>query len=147
MKRHITLALLFSLLVLPSLMAQDNVADKILGTWLSGNKEGHIEIFKIGQMYYGKIVWSKNMLEADGKTLKKDSKNEDESKRNRHIKNLVILNSFIYKNGSYAGGTIYDPKNGKTYSCKMTLKGDQLDIRGFIGISLLGRTDTWERIK
>jgi len=40
---------------------------------------------------------------------------------------------------------IYDPKNGKTYSCKMTYKGKTLDIRGYIGISLLGRTTVWER--
>jgi len=42
---------------------------------------------------------------------------------------------------------VYDPKSGKTYSCKMTLKGDKLDIRGFVGVSLIGRTDTFTRVK
>jgi uncharacterized protein (DUF2147 family) len=58
------------------------------------------------------------------------------------------LEGFTAKeNGLYDGGTIYDPKSGKTYSCKMTLKGDKLDIRGFVGLSLLGRTETWTRVK
>jgi uncharacterized protein (DUF2147 family) len=43
----------------------------------------------------------------------------------------------------YDNGKIYDPKNGKTYSCKITHKGNTLDLRGFVGISLIGRTSTW----
>jgi uncharacterized protein (DUF2147 family) len=46
----------------------------------------------------------------------------------------------------WAGGKIYDPENGKTYSCKMVLDGEQyLKVRGYIGISLLGRTEIWTR--
>jgi uncharacterized protein (DUF2147 family) len=59
---------------------------------------------------------------------------------------MQVLGDFV-KDGDnkYVDGTIYDPKNGKTYSCKMTCKGKKLDIRGYIGISLIGRTTTWER--
>jgi uncharacterized protein (DUF2147 family) len=51
------------------------------------------------------------------------------------------------KDGSneYDDGTIYDPKNGKTYSCKMTLDGSTLDVRGFIGVSMIGRSTKWYR--
>ncbi|HEV8261332.1 MAG TPA: DUF2147 domain-containing protein, partial [Burkholderiales bacterium] len=47
----------------------------------------------------------------------------------------------------WAGGEILDPHNGKTYQCKMTLSGDgkSLNVRGFIGISLIGRSQTWWR--
>lgn len=45
----------------------------------------------------------------------------------------------------WEGGKILDPKNGKIYSAKMTLKGDKLEVRGFLGVSLLGRTQTWHR--
>ncbi|MBN1327649.1 MAG: DUF2147 domain-containing protein, partial [Candidatus Cloacimonetes bacterium] len=53
---------------------------------------------------------------------------------------------FRQKGYKWKGGTIYDPESGKTYSCTMKLSGDQLEIRGFIGISLLGRTEVWSRI-
>jgi len=58
---------------------------------------------------------------------------------------LVILKGFIKKGNVYDDGTIYDPKSGKTYSCTMTLKGNNLAIRGYVGVSLLGRTSTWSR--
>jgi uncharacterized protein (DUF2147 family) len=57
------------------------------------------------------------------------------------ILGLPILRDFKYKGANeWEGGKIYDPKNGKTYSCKMTLQGNTLKVRGFVGISLLGRT-------
>jgi hypothetical protein len=46
---------------------------------------------------------------------------------------------------SWSQGKIYDPKNGKTYSCKMTLEGNELKVRGYVGFSLLGRTTVWTR--
>lgn len=121
--------------------------DQVIGTWLTTDQEGQIEIFKIGSKFYGKIVWGKDMYEADGKTPKKDTKNEDPAKRNRPLKGLIILSGFVYTNGGYEDGTIYDPNNGKTYNCKMKLSGDKLDIRGYIGLSLFGRTETWTRVK
>jgi uncharacterized protein (DUF2147 family) len=58
----------------------------------------------------------------------------------------VILKDFKYSGKTWEDGTIYDPKNGKTYSCIIKAKGlNNLDIRGYIGISLLGRTTNWTR--
>ena len=122
-------------------------SDKILGHWLSEDKDGKIEVYKNGDKYYGKLVWASKMYEADGKTSRKDDKNTNADLRNRNLKDLVILTGFTYDDGSYTGGKIYDPKNGKTYSCNMTLKGETLNIRGYIGISLLGRTTVWTRVK
>lgn len=48
-------------------------------------------------------------------------------------------------NGEWEGGSILDPKTGKIYKVKMTLKGNKLDVRGYVGVSLLGRTQTWVR--
>jgi uncharacterized protein (DUF2147 family) len=57
-----------------------------------------------------------------------------------------LLWGFKYKGANkWEGGKIYDPNNGKTYSCKMTLEGNTLKVRGFVGISLLGRTTIWTR--
>ena len=93
--------------------------------------------------YYGKIVWLKEPNNAQGKP-RTDINNPKKERQNDALMGLQLLKNFE-KDGAhgYSGGTIYDPKNGKTYSCKMTLNGDKLDVRGYVGISLLGRTTTW----
>lgn len=121
--------------------------DQVLGQWLSEEKDGKIEIYKTGDKYFGKLVWAARMYEADGKTLRKDDKNPDPGLKNRNLKDLVLLTNFIYDDGVYTDGKIYDPKTGKTYSCKMTVNGDKLSIRGYVGISLFGRTTVWTRSK
>lgn len=122
-------------------------SDKVLGQWLSEDKDGKIEIYKTGDRYFGKLVWASRMYEPDGKTPRKDEKNPNEEQRSRNLKDLVLLTNFIYDDGVYSDGKIYDPKTGKTYSCKMTVNGDKLNIRGFVGISLFGRTTIWTRVK
>jgi len=78
-----------------------------------------------------------------------DRENPDPARRNQPILGLVILRDFAFvKDGLWENGMIYDPENGKDYKCKMTLESpDVLNVRGFIGISLIGRTDTWTRVK
>lgn len=113
--------------------------------WYNQEKNAKIKIYKATDgKYYGKIVWLK-MPNRDGKP-KVDINNPDKTKRNDPVMGLLILKNFK-KDGEhgYDDGTIYDPKNGKTYSCKMTLKNDVLDLRGYVGISLLGRTTTWTK--
>ncbi len=126
------------LLAACSLFAQ--AKDPIIGKWENSSKEGRIEIYKKGEKFYGKLYWIKD-------ASKKDVKNPDESLRNRNIQGLEILTNFTKKGETYEGGQIYDPKSGKTYSCKMTLKGDKLEVRGYVGVSLLGRTEVFTRIK
>jgi len=58
---------------------------------------------------------------------------------------LVIMRGFEPDGDTYEDGTIYDPENGKTYDCKMSFKGSTLAVRGYIGFSLFGRTEIWER--
>lgn len=61
---------------------------------------------------------------------------------------MTIANGLTKNGGKYDGGHILDPENGKIYKCKMTLNesGDELEVRGYIGISLLGRSQTWKRM-
>lgn len=122
--------------------------DSILGVWLTGEGKAQIEIYKKGNKYFGKIVWMIEPLEADGST-KKDDNNPDENLRNRTIKGLEILRGFEYEgDNEWVDGKIYDPESGSDYSCKITLRKDgKLDVRGYIGISLFGRTDVWTRKK
>lgn len=121
-------------------------ADAILGTWLNEEKDAKIQVYKTGDKYFGKIIWLKQPTEGDGKTPRKDKKNSSEALRNRPILDLVILSKFTYDDGEWEDGEIYDPKSGKTYSSNMKLKGNKLEIRGYVGISLLGRTTAWTRV-
>jgi len=126
-----------------ALIAQN--ADGIKGVWTNGSKDVKVEIYKSGDRYFGKVIWGKEIYEADGKTLKKDSKNSNESLRNRTILNLVILSGYTYDDGEWVGGEIYDPKSGKTYDSKMKIKGGNLEIRGYVGSPMFGKTTVWTR--
>jgi len=116
-------------------------ADAILGEWINAEQNARFEIYKKGNKYFGKILWGTG---SDNK----DVKNPDASLRGRELVGLTILNDFVYEGKEiWADGTIYDPKDGKTYSCKLTLKSaDKLDVRGFVGFSMFGRTETWTKI-
>lgn len=115
-----------------------NEADKIIGLYWSPQKDARIEIYKKGITYFGKTVWAA--------IPRKDTQNPNQQLRQRNLLGLDILTNFTYEDGGYKDGKVYDPNNGKTYSCKMTLDGVNLKVKGYIGISLLGRTELFERI-
>ncbi|MDP9078556.1 MAG: DUF2147 domain-containing protein [Bacteroidota bacterium] len=119
--------------------------DQVEGLWYNDVKSGKILITRESDgKFYGKVVWLKEPLK-NGKP-KVDELNADPKLRSRPRLGLQVLSGFV-KDGDtkYTDGTIYDPLNGKTYSCNMTYKGQTLAIRGYIGISLFGRTTTWTR--
>ncbi|MDI9881463.1 DUF2147 domain-containing protein [Flectobacillus longus] len=121
--------------------AQNPTKDAVLGEWLSESKDGKVLIFKQGDKYFGKLSWIKD-------AAKKDVNNPDASLRSQPLLGLVILKNFEFTGKAWEEGSIYDPKNGKSYSCNMKLKkADELEIRGFVGVSLLGRTTVWTKVK
>jgi len=141
--RYITIVVL---LLTGLQLAAQKKADDITGIWLTNGKDpAKIQIFKSVDQYVGKIVWLK-FPDEDGKP-KVDRKNPEEGKRSRQIIGLLLLQGFKF-NGSdeWEGGKIYDPESGKTYSCYMSLKDNNtLKVRGYVGVSLLGRTEIWTR--
>ena len=123
-----------------------NKADDIIGIWLTGGKEpAKIQIYKSGEKFYGKIIWLKNPTE-NGKQ-RADGNNPDETKRSNPIIGLMMLTGFKFNgDDEWKGGDIYDPESGKTYSSYLYLKDkNTLKVRGYVGISLFGRTETWVR--
>ena len=75
-----------------------------------------------------------------------DFHNPDASLRSRSLCNLEIGSGFALRGDSEAsGGRLYDPESGKTYQGNLSLDGDVLKLRGYVGISLFGRTETWHR--
>jgi uncharacterized protein (DUF2147 family) len=117
------------------------------GLWYNEEKTARIKVYKSDDdRYYGKIVWLK-VPEINGKP-KTDQNNPDEAKRKDPILGLQILKGLKQDTeNSYEGGTIYDPKSGRTYSCKATYEGSKLSLRGYIGFSLIGRTTTWTKVE
>lgn len=127
--------------------AQQNAED-IVGVWETGSGKAHVKIDKVGNYFFGRIVWLKEPLNAEGKP-KVDKNNEDVNKRKQPIFGMQLVGGFEWKGeNSWENGNIYDPENGKTYRCKIDLTNNTtMNIRGYIGISLFGRTDVWKRVK
>ncbi|MFC5283355.1 DUF2147 domain-containing protein [Pedobacter alpinus] len=137
----------FIAIVFASLGVFAQSADAVIGKWTNSEGEAHIQIYKKGNKYYGKLAWLKSPNTQAGKP-KTDVNNSETSLRTRPILGLEFLKNFSYSDKTWEEGTIYDPKSGKTYSCKITMSGnDKLNVRGYVGISLIGRTDTWTRVK
>jgi len=115
--------------------------EQILGEWMSPKKDSRILIYQKQGKFEGKITWGQG-----GSAL--DVNNPDPTLRTREVIGLAILRNFVYDGDdkSWIDGTIYDPREGKTYSCRMSMKDNStLVIRGYVGISLFGRNEIWTR--
>ena len=123
-------------------------ADAIVGVWEPSHGKAKVKIEKIGDKYYGKIVWLKEKIDPETGEPKVDKNNPDESMRDVPLLGYRILKDFEYVgDGTWEEGTIYDPENGKTYSCVINMKDkNTLDIRGYVGVKTFGRTDVWRRL-
>ena len=118
------------------------------GTWKTiddntGKQKGEVTIVDNGGTFTGKV--SKILVPGDeNKTCTKCT----DDRKDQPIKGLTILTGLKPNgNNNWDGGQILDPENGKVYSAKMSLSedGQKLNVRGYLGISLLGRTQTWIR--
>jgi len=135
-----------------NVQAQDVKANDIVGVWLTQDKDSHVEIYKDGNKYFGKIIWLETPNDSITGKPKLDDKNEDPALQSRPVMGMKLLKNFVFDGeDEWESGTIYDPKKGKTYSCYMKFPDnnnkDLLKIRGYIGFSLLGRTVYWTRVK
>ncbi len=136
--------------------AEEFASNAIAGQWYTEDGESIVYIDKNEESgtWRGRIVWlASPVFEEEGDFPERageprlDLYNPDEDKRLRPILGLEILQGFSKDGGQWTGGTVYDPKNGKTYKGKIWLEDSEtLKARGFVGISLFGRTTTWERV-
>lgn len=148
---HLLVSMVFFAALSSAAAAAD--PDAIVGVWNNAEKDAKIEVFRCGEAYCGRIVWLKTPdYPADSEdgvpgTPKLDHNNPDKALQQMPVIGLQIVRDFRFdEENRWSGGLVYDPKNGKTYKGKMTLTAqDRLDLRGYIGISLIGRTTTWTR--
>ena len=147
MKSIIALFFAFFLTNNHPIQAQQN-ADLVLGTWLTGSGNAKVEIYKNGNNYQGKIVWLSEPIDPSTNKPKTDTKHPNSALHSRPLMGLVNLWGFSYNEENWEKGHIYDPKSGKEYKCTITAKDkNTLNVRGFIGFSMIGRTDVWTRVK
>ena len=132
---------------IPALKSMEDNPDAIVGVWKTGEGNAMVRIYKNGDKYQGKVVWLKEPIDPETGKPKVDKNHPDEAVRSRAVLGLINVWGFVFKgNNVWDEGNIYDPKNGNTYSCTMKMNNaNSLEVRGFIGVSLIGRTDTWTR--
>jgi uncharacterized protein (DUF2147 family) len=160
MKKHLALLVATTIIMLAAgapVLAAD--ADDLLGRWLTPESEDgrvHVEFTKTGGKYSGAIVWLEKPTYPDDDEEgmagqpKVDRENPDPKLRKRPIIGLAIAEGFTFDGDDlWQGGTIYDPVSGKTYKCKIRIidDGKTIKVRGFIGFSLIGRTELWTRVE
>ncbi len=122
-------------------------ADDILGIWRNPGGIGHVEIFKENGKYYGRLVWLKKTLDTDGKPFL-DKNNPDKQRCNKPLLGVIMLRDFLFEDGQWNGGKVYNPDDGKEYRSYIKLKDDKtLSIRGFIGFSWIGKTLNFQRVR
>jgi len=115
------------------------------GRWLTQEGDGWITIQLVGDSLEGSVAGSPDPKQREEREF--DDRNPDPNLRSRRLEGLTIMTGLEYDgDGQWSGGTVYDPNSGKTYKCTVKqLDANTLKIRGFIGISLFGRSETWTR--
>lgn len=121
---------------------------QVTGKWKTiddetGQAKSIVEIYESNGKIYGKVVEILNPAKKNSKCTKCKGADKD-----KPIDGLVIIKGLTKDGNEWTDGDILDPNKGKLYSCTIKLDGkDKLDVRGYMGISMLGRTQTWHRVK
>lgn len=153
MKKLVMLFAMISIILIPVVQvnAQDFNPDDVLGQWNTiddetGRKKSIVEIYKEGDKLYGKIIKLFRLPDEDPDPVC-DECDEDDPRYNQKITGMVILEGLEWDDDEWDDGKILDPKNGKVYSCKLWLENGELQVRGYLGFSLIGRSQTWLRVE
>lgn len=136
-------AIAVALAALPMVAAEPGIT----GRWKTvddktGKQKGIVLIYEQSGQFFGKI---ESIL--DPKQANKICDSCKDERKNKPVAGMVILRHMKRDGDEWNGGDILDPDNGKVYRCKARLEegGKKLVVRGYIGISLLGRSQTWTR--
>ena len=129
-------------------MANSSASDKIVGTWLSADKDLKVEIFNKKGHYFGKVVWFACLPSTPNMDDFKDTENPDPKLRTRKWLGMEVVENLTYNGESeWKNGTVYDPNSGRKYSSVVRLKDNStLIVRGYWGIELFGKNLEFHRI-
>ena len=120
-------------------------AQTIFGKWNSKNDDGVVdsvlEIYEKEGKAYAKVVEILNPARKEARCVSCEGEFKD-----KPIMGLNILSGLEKDEDEWSGGTIIDPRNGNTYKCYIKLvKANKLKLRGYVGVSLFGKTAYWDR--
>lgn len=138
--------MIFKIILFTYVLVNSYQTNQIEGVWITqddetGKKKSEVLLYKNEGKLYGKIL--NLLLDEDKGKLCVNCKGEN---KNLAIEGMVIVEGLELNGKTWEEGTILDPKSGKTYSCYITFENDNtLKVRGYIGFSLLGRTQKWIR--
>lgn len=138
--------MIFKIILFTYVLVNSYQTNQIEGVWITqddetGKKKSEVLLYKNEGKLYGKIL--NLLLEEDKGKLCVNCKGEN---KNLAIEGMVIVEGLELNGKTWEEGTILDPKSGKTYSCYITFENNNtLKVRGYIGFSLLGRTQKWIR--
>ena len=142
---RIVLMLMTGVLMFSTLKAQER-ADVIIGIWELEDKSSQMEIYKEGNAYYGKLLFGKDVMNADG-TSKKDIHNPDPALRNQNIIGSTYISNLKFTGKEWEEGKVYDSSTGKLWNCYVEIKDDNLHFTGYWGAKWLGKTYVYKRRK
>lgn len=134
----------FIMLAFATLQVNADNRESFEGYYWNEDKSAIVRLILDGDSIKGITAWSNNPNPIT------DTQNPDPSLQDRPIIGMTFLWGFAYsdKKNQWKDGKVYDPNNGKTYDAKLSLKesGNILEMRGYIGIAVLGRTAKFERV-
>ena len=134
-----------ALLSLSGAIALGSGPDPVEGVWVTADGTGWVELEVSDGKLSGRIIGSPPGENGRNRP-ERDLHNPSPELRSRPLKGLTIIEGFQERDGRWVGGTVYDPDSGRTYKGTITVVDrDTLKLRGFIGLSLFGRTETWRR--
>jgi uncharacterized protein (DUF2147 family) len=112
---------------------------------MTDDGQAAVEVNACGDMRCGRIVWLKTPLDAQGRPLR-DGYNPSPAERQRPLCGVQIIDGLkLQGDGSWDAGRIYDPEEGKSYDVAITVSGANLEVRGYIGLKMMGETVVWTR--
>jgi uncharacterized protein (DUF2147 family) len=146
-RRPVSAALLGVVLGLLALPRGAHAATAV-GLWYAEGGAAQVEVYACGEQLCGRVVWLRSPFDEDGCELR-DRSNPDPELRDRPIIGIEVLTGLRRASADreWTGGAIYDPVSGRTYRCTLEVVGEnRVQLQGYIGVPLLGRTTTWIRV-
>ena len=145
MKKLLILSFIFLLFVASSAMAQTS----IFGKWKTiddetGEAKSVVEIYEKNGKAFGKVI---KIYNPDKQDAVCDECDEDDPRKGQKILGMEILKNMKKDGDEWTGGHILDPNNGSVYKCTLWIEDGNLHVRGYIGFSLLGRTQVWKPLQ
>lgn len=123
-------------------LAQATSPSQIVGIWEAEDGNVKFEMFDAGGSYSARSIYGARLVEADGKTFKKDTHNPDPKLRDRSLKGIVFITNLTWdaRDRRWEGGNMYDPSSGRSLSARVSLVNGKMELRAYMGTPMLGRT-------